>query len=159
MKIFFLNNQKKEVKVCLTLPVRYVLNTLLYILITGCRWCDVPSGEIWASKSSAHRWLKRWEEDGTLKHLQGRILGIAENQGLINWSYGAVDGSFSPGKGGEEDVAYGHKGKGILIHTLTEGNGLPVANCTTPANGNEREQLIPLIDSTKCKNLQTGPST
>ena len=77
-------------------PFRYVLNTLLYILITGCRWCDVPTGEIWASKSSAHRWLKRWEEDGTLKYLQGRILGIAENQGLINWSYGAVDGSFSP---------------------------------------------------------------
>ena len=70
-----------------------------------------------------------------------------------------MDGSFSPGQGRREDVAYGHKGKGILIHTLTEGNGLPVANCTTPANGNEREQLIPLIDSTKCKNLQTGPST
>ena len=23
-------------------PFRYVLNTLLYVLITGCRWCDVP---------------------------------------------------------------------------------------------------------------------
>ena len=35
---------------------RYVLNTLLYIFITGCRyifitgcrWCHVPKGEIWA---------------------------------------------------------------------------------------------------------------
>ena len=79
-------------------PFRYLLNTLLYILITGCRWCDVPRGEIWASKSSAHRWLKRWREDGTLEKLQARVLGlgIAENQGLINWNYGAVDGSFSP---------------------------------------------------------------
>ena len=50
-------------------PFRYVLNTLLHILITGCRWCDVPKGEIWASKSSAHRWLKRWERDGTLEHM------------------------------------------------------------------------------------------
>ncbi len=56
-------------------------------------------------------------------------------------------------------MAYGHKGKGILIHTLTEGNGLPVANCTTAANGNEREQLIPLIDSTKGENSQTRAST
>ena len=79
-------------------PFRYVLNTLLYILITGCRWCDVPKGEIWASKSSAHRWLKRWESDGTLESLQARILGIAEEKGLIDWSYGAVDGSFSPWK-------------------------------------------------------------
>jgi transposase len=77
-------------------PFRYVLNTLLYVLITGCRWCDVPRGEIWASKSAAHRWLKRWESDGTLEKLQGRVLGIAENEGLINWSYGVVDGSFSP---------------------------------------------------------------
>lgn len=77
-------------------PFRHLLNTLLYILITGCRWCDAPKGEQWASKSSAHRWLKRWESDGTLENLQARILGIAEERGLINWSYGAVDGSFSP---------------------------------------------------------------
>ena len=84
-------------------PFRYVLNSLLYILITGCRWCDLPSGKIWASKSSAHRWLKRWQEDGTFEHLQSRILAIsfagarsaiADNQGLINWNYGAIDGSF-----------------------------------------------------------------
>ena len=25
-------------------PFRNVLNTLLYVLITGCRWCDVPRG-------------------------------------------------------------------------------------------------------------------
>jgi transposase len=77
-------------------PFRHVLNTLLYILIIGCRWCDVPKGENWASKSAAHRWLKRWGADRTLESLQARILGIAEERGLINWNYGAVDGSFSP---------------------------------------------------------------
>ncbi len=46
-------------------PFRYVLNTLMYVLITGCRWCDVPRGAIWALKSSAHRWLLRWQTDGT----------------------------------------------------------------------------------------------
>ncbi|WP_375515922.1 transposase [uncultured Nostoc sp.] len=25
-------------------PYRHVLNSLLYILITGCRWCDLPRG-------------------------------------------------------------------------------------------------------------------
>ncbi|WP_269321129.1 transposase [Fischerella sp. PCC 9605] len=79
-----------------TLPERHVLNTLLYILITLCRWCDVPQGEIWASKSAAHRWLQRWQKDGSLDNLQARILRIAEERGLINWDYGAVDGSFSP---------------------------------------------------------------
>ncbi|MEJ6481052.1 transposase [Nostoc punctiforme UO1] len=67
-----------------------------------------------------------------------------------------MTGLFPPGKGGGEEVAYGGKGKGILIHTLTEGNGMPLANCTTPANGNEREQVIPLLDKVKLKTLKRG---
>ncbi len=63
---------------------------------------------------------------------------------------------FPPGKGGGNGVAYGYKGKGILIHTLTEGNGMPLANCTTAANGSEREQIIPLLDSVRLKTLKKG---
>lgn len=63
---------------------------------------------------------------------------------------------FPPGKGGGEEVGYGRKGKGILIHTLTEGGGMPLANSTTPANGSEREQIIPLLDSIKLKTLKKG---
>src|SRR6267142_3277118 len=80
-------------------PFRQILNTLLYILITGCRWCDVPCGLQWASKSATHRWLQRWQADGTLAAMQARILGIAEERGMIHWEYGAVDGAFSPWEG------------------------------------------------------------
>jgi transposase len=66
-------------------PFRQIVNTLLYVLITGCRWCDLPRGPQWASKSAAHRWLQRWQ---------------AEERGMIHWQYGAVDGSFSPWQGG-----------------------------------------------------------
>ena len=48
---------------------------------------------------------------------------------------------FPPGKGGGEGVAYGRKGKGILIHTLTDATGMPLSTCTTPANGDERAQV------------------
>jgi len=50
-------------------------------------------------------------------------------------------------------VARGGKGKGILIHSLTEAAGMPLAACTTPANGDERAQVIPLLDAVR---LQTG---
>ena len=53
-------------------------------------------------------------------------------------------------------MAYGYKGKGILIPTLTDGNGMPLSNSTTAANGSEREQVMPLIDRTKVKNNQPG---
>ena len=58
-------------------------------------------------------------------------------------------GLFPAGEGGGHGVAYGEKGKGILIHTLTEGSGMPLSNPTRPAHGSERDQVIPLLDSVK----------
>ena len=78
---------------------RMILNSLLYILITGSRWCDLPRGPQWASKSSGHRRLKAWHDDGTLNEVKARLLGLAENEGRIRWDSGAVDGSFSPWQG------------------------------------------------------------
>jgi hypothetical protein len=60
---------------------------------------------------------------------------------------------FPPGKGGGEGVAHGRKGKGILIHSLTDVVGMPLAHRTTPANGDERAQVLPLLDGV-C--LRTG---
>jgi transposase len=63
---------------------------------------------------------------------------------------------FPPGKGGGEGVAHGGKGKGILIHSLTEGRGMPLANRTTPANGDERAQVLPLLDAVKVRTGKRG---
>ena len=63
---------------------------------------------------------------------------------------------FPPGKGGGDGVAYGGEGKGILIDTLTEGSGMPLSNRTTPANGSETDQVIPLLDSVKVKTNKRG---
>jgi transposase len=60
---------------------------------------------------------------------------------------------FPPGKGGGEGVAYGRKGKGILIHSLTDGAGMPLSTRTMPANGDERAQVLPLLDTL---HLRTG---
>jgi hypothetical protein len=38
--------------------------------------------------------VETMKEDGTFAHLQSRILAIADSNGLINWSYGVIDGSF-----------------------------------------------------------------
>ena len=58
-----------------------------------------------------------------------------------------------PEKSGGEGVARGGTGQGVLIHGLTAGDGMPVAHCTTPANGDERAQVRPRLDAVK---VQTG---
>ena len=65
-------------------------------------------------------------------------------------------GLFPPGKGGGDSLAYGGKRKGILIHTLTQASGMPLSNRTTPANGSETDQVIPLLDSVKVKTNKRG---
>lgn len=60
---------------------------------------------------------------------------------------------FPPGKGGGEGVAYGYKGKGILIHSITDANGMPLVAITTPANGDERQQVLPMLTQIR---LATG---
>lgn len=77
---------------------RRSLNTILYILFTGSRWCDLPSGPQWAHRSSAHRALQRWSSEGKFFAIMQKLLSIAELSNLIDWSAGAVDGSFSPRK-------------------------------------------------------------
>jgi transposase len=77
-------------------PSRKGVNTLLYVLITGCRCCDLPRGPPWASERAAHRWLQRWQAEGTLAALQARLLGLAEEHGMLQWQYGAVGGACAP---------------------------------------------------------------
>jgi hypothetical protein len=48
-----------------------------------------------------------------------------------------------PGNGGGEGVSLGRRDQGMLIHSLTEGGGMPLATCTTPASGDERAQVMP----------------
>jgi hypothetical protein len=63
---------------------------------------------------------------------------------------------FPPGKGGGEGVAHGRKGKGILLHSFTEAGGMPLAACTTPANGDERAQVMLLLDAVVIKTGKRG---
>lgn len=77
-------------------PSRLIVNSILYILITGSRWCDLPEGENFAARSTAHRWLQRWAEDGTWDRFMRAVLSMAEIERAIDWSAASVDGSFSP---------------------------------------------------------------
>lgn len=132
-------------------PWRLVCNTILWVLITGSRWCDVPKGEQWGSRSVAHRWLGRWVEEGVLDRVLQPLLETAELAGLLDWERLAADGFFSRGKRGGEEIEYGFKGKGTTTHLLVEGNGAPVALTSMAANGEERQQVEPLLDKVQVR--------
>ncbi|KAM9975469.1 hypothetical protein ACTFIW_012053 [Dictyostelium discoideum] len=47
-------------------PGRKICNSLFWILITVSRWRNLPRCVIWDSRSVTHRWLRIWQENGTL---------------------------------------------------------------------------------------------
>lgn len=134
-------------------PFRYVLNTILWVLITGARWIDIPSLPHFAARSTSHRWLGIWSNNGTLERIISRLQGMAQDAGLIDWERCSVDGAFAAGKGGGETVQYGRRGKGVTLHALVDGNGTPLSVVTSGAAESERAQVKPLLDAV---NVRTG---
>jgi len=77
--------------------LRKVWNSILYILVHGCRWIDLPIEPIrYVPRSTAHKWLKQLQK----AHIYDRVLsGLLEKglaRGKIDIEQIAVDGSFSP---------------------------------------------------------------
>ena len=64
---------------------------------------------------------------------------------------------FPSGKGGGEDVDYGYKGKGVTIHLLAEGTGIPLAITTTPASASERGEVGNLLKQVKVRGKRGKP--
>ncbi len=75
---------------------RRVVNSILYILFTGSRWCDLPRDPQFAPRSTAHRWHTIWQSDGTWERFEQGVLSMAQLAGMIDWSASSIDGSFSP---------------------------------------------------------------
>ena len=59
-------------------PWRSVVNSILYILLTGLKWGSLPKDEAFATKSAAHRWFVLWEKNGFLKELVASYQAMAE---------------------------------------------------------------------------------
>jgi len=80
-------------------PWRKILNTLTYVAQSGCRWCDIPTGPQWGKRTTSHRWLGRWQEEGVWENLKRCLLTLAAQENQIDWNRASVDGSFSPWEG------------------------------------------------------------
>jgi transposase len=75
---------------------RQTLNAILYVLVTGCRWNDLPPE--YGHYSTAWRRLKRWAEDGTLLRIWRHLLRDLDEAGRIDWEHCALDGSYVKAK-------------------------------------------------------------
>lgn len=121
---------------------RRTIEGILSILITGCRWQDLPSDH--GTPTTVWRRLKRWGEAGVWERIWRTALTHLDHQGQFDWSMAFLDGSFVPAKNGGAGVGLTRKGKGITWMLVVERHGLPSGLVLASANWAE----TPLAEQT-----------
>lgn len=120
------------------IPNSELLNGILFVLKTGCRWQDIPSSICSHGYSSCWRRLNFWCKRGQLKLTWRQILVVLDRQGELDLSLGNMDGTLvqAPQYAG---VGYDsqHHRYGTNISLLTEKHGLPLTNMTFKGNRND----------------------
>ena len=115
-----------------------LLNGILFVLKTGCRWQDIPASVCAHGYSSCWRRLNFWRKRGQLKLVWRQVLVVLDHEGKLDLSLGNLDGTLVQAPQ-FQGVGYDaqHKRYGTNISLLTERNGLPLTDMTTKGNRND----------------------
>ena len=103
---------------------RRTVEGILYVLIMGCRWKDLPRQ--YGAPTTIWRRLKRWGEAGVWERIWRAALIALDLRGQLDWTMGFLDGSFAPAKNGGDKVGLTRKGKGTKWMLVVDGNSLPL---------------------------------
>jgi transposase len=121
------------------ISAKLAMSGIVYIMKTGCQWRFLP--RIYGSKSSVHRSLKRWTNQGVFKaihqyYVQKYLAG--KNEETI-WM--AIDASNSKAPyavwGGANSTDRGKQG--IKKSIIVDWNGAPLAIVAGPANTHDSQ--------------------
>jgi len=78
---------------------RMTINGIMFVLITGCRWNEMPKR--YGSKSTAHRRLQAWQQNNIWKEILSGAIKSAHKSGKLNLQRISIDSSSIPAKKGE----------------------------------------------------------
>jgi transposase len=77
-----------------SVPLRRVLDGILYVLRTGCQWKAVPRA--FGSGSTCHRRFQQWAQNGTWERLWHEQLVWYDLEHGIGWEWQAADSATVP---------------------------------------------------------------
>ena len=81
-----------------------VVNGMLYVLSTGCRWRDLPH-DYGVSYVTCYRQFIKWVKDGTLKKIFEELKRQADKKNLLHWRNAYLDASDVKSKKGAKSMS------------------------------------------------------
>lgn len=126
---------------------RVVLKVIWFVLVSGCRWEDVPN-EMGCSGRTAHRRLRHWEDLGIWDRVHADLLRLLRQDDKLDPDLVIVDGVIVRAFGGGEETGPSPVDRSKLgsKHTLlVDRHGVPLAIRTAGANVSDQQQIIPIV--------------
>jgi len=78
---------------------RTTINGIIYVLISGCRWSEMPKR--YGSKSTAHLRLQTWQQNNIWKNILSDAIKSAYSSGKLELQKISIDSSSIAAKKGE----------------------------------------------------------
>jgi len=123
---------------------RKVIQGIFWVLDNGAKWKDLPPE--FGSKSTVHRWFRKWAQAGVFEILMGEAGSLVEQRNGFKVYECFVDGTFAKAKSGGDGIGCTRAGKGVKIMIMVDAKGLPVAAYSTTASAHESHLVQRLFD-------------
>ena len=134
---------------------RKVINGILWVLITGSRWQDMPRRH--CHPTTAWRRLKELEEKGIWKRALQGLLNKGYESGRLKLESIAIDATTIEAERGEVIGIDGHKKrKGTKVHAVVTRQAIPLAIKISPVNRNEALEFFNLIEAIRLGGEEQG---
>jgi transposase len=123
---------------------RKVVQGIFWILDNGAKWKDLPAE--FGSKSTVHRWFRKWVEDGLFERIMRDAGRFVEERDGYKLYECFIDGTFAKARGGGDGIGCTKAGKGVKIMVMIDAKGRPIAVDTMSASPHESQLVQGLFD-------------
>jgi len=145
---------------------RTVLKVIWFVLVTGCRWDDVPK-EMGCCGETARTRLQSWERAGIWDRLHRLLLTMMQQKHELHAETAIIDTAQVRAFGGGEATGpspVDRRKKGTKYTLLVDRNGVPLVIRAVAANRSDHREILPAVVAFpvvggRCGRPRTHPDT
>jgi transposase len=130
-------------------PVEHyiVLKVIWFVLVTGCRWKDVPK-ELGCCGETARTRLQAWEHDGIWDELHMLLLTLLRQANELHLETAIIDSTQVRAFGGGDATGpspVDRRKKGTKYTLLVDREGVPLVIRSAEANQSDQLEILPAV--------------
>jgi transposase len=132
-----------------TIPHRTVLKVIWFVLVTGCRWKDVPR-EMGCCGETARTRMQAWERAGLWDQIHTLILTLLNREKQLDLETQIIDTTQVRAFGGGEATGpspVDRRKKGTKFTLVVDRQGVPLVIRAVPANRSDHLEILPAVTS------------